>query len=51
MGRGGDRLEFAVKCNYLDPTVGRELYTTYDHILGKLVNMAFHPEHWVVPRG
>jgi len=23
-------LEFAVKCNYLDSTVGRELYTTND---------------------
>jgi len=35
-------LEFSVKCNYLDATVGRELYTTYDNILGKLVNMILH---------
>ena len=41
-------LEFAVKCGYLEATVGRELYTTYDHILGKLVNMIRHPEHWVI---
>ncbi len=32
-------LEFSVKCNYLEAKTGRELYTTYDHILGKLVNM------------
>jgi four helix bundle protein len=41
-------LEFAVKCGYLTPEVARELYTTYDHILGKLVNMILHPEQWVV---
>jgi four helix bundle protein len=43
-------LEFSVKCNYLDAAVGRELYTTYDHILGKLVNMILHPEHWTIQR-
>ena len=43
-------LEFAVKCEYLDATVARELYTTYDNILGKLVNMIRHPEHWVIKR-
>ena len=41
-------LEFAVKCGYLDAQVGRELYTTYDNILGKLVNMILHPEQWVI---
>jgi len=39
-----------VKCNYLDATIGRELYTTYEHILGKLVNMSFHPEQWTIPK-
>ena len=43
-------LEFSVKCNYLDAAVGRELYTTYDHILGKLVNMILRPEQWVIKR-
>lgn len=43
-------LEFSVKCNYLDATVGRELYTVYDNILGKLVKMILHPEHWVIKR-
>ena len=41
-------LEFAVKCGYLETDVGRELYTTYDHILGKIVNMILHPEQWVI---
>jgi four helix bundle protein len=43
-------LEFAVKCGYLDDAVGRELYKTYDHILGKLVNMIRRPEHWTIPK-
>lgn len=41
-------IEFAVKCGYLEAAVGRELYATYDQILGKLVNMTRHPEHWVI---
>ena len=41
-------LEFAVKCEYLEAEVGRGLYATYDHILGKVVNMVLHPEHWVI---
>ena len=43
-------LEFSVKCNYLDAAVGRELYTTYDNILGKLVNMILRPEQWIIKR-
>jgi four helix bundle protein len=43
-------VEFSVKCNYLDATTGRELYTTYENILGKLVNMILHPEQWVIRR-
>jgi four helix bundle protein len=41
-------LEFAVKCDYLDPDVARPLYEAYDHILGKLVVMICHPEKWVI---
>jgi hypothetical protein len=37
-----------VKCGYLGTAVGRELYATYDNILGKLVNMIRHPEQWVI---
>ena len=41
-------LEFAVKCGYLAPPVARDLYQTYDHILGKLVNMILHPDQWII---
>lgn len=41
-------LEFAVKCNYLDTDIGRELYRTYDHILGKLVSMISNPSPWLI---
>ncbi len=41
-------LEFSTKCHYLDPIVARELHITYDNILGKLVNMITHPEHWIL---
>ena len=43
-------LEFAVKCDYLDAEAGRALYQTYDHILGKLVNMIRNPSPWLMLR-
>ncbi len=42
-------VEFAAKCNYLDIEVGRELYRTYNQILGILVNMINHPSAWLLP--
>jgi four helix bundle protein len=42
-------IEFAVKCNYLDAVTGREIYQTYNQILGKLVNMINHPSPWLMP--
>ena len=41
-------LEFAVKCGHLNRDEGRELYTAYDHILGKLVHMINNPEPWLM---
>lgn len=41
-------LQFAVTCEYLPPDTARPLYTTYDHILGKLVTMITHPHHWTL---
>ena len=41
-------LEFAVRCDYLDPDTGRELYQTYNNILGKLVNMINKPSPWLM---
>lgn len=43
-------LEFAVKCGYIDRDQGRDLYTSYDHILGKLVHMITKPEPWILQR-
>lgn len=43
-------LEFSVECGYLDAEIARELYSTYDNILGKLVNMIVRPEQWVIKR-
>ncbi|MBW4597939.1 MAG: four helix bundle protein [Brasilonema angustatum HA4187-MV1] len=43
-------IEFAVKCNYMDVEAGRELYGTYNRILGGLVNMIANPEPWLMKR-
>ena len=41
-------LKFAVKCQYLTPEQGRELYGTYNQILSGLVKMITHPEDWLL---
>jgi four helix bundle protein len=41
-------LEFAVKCEYLESEVGRDLYQTYDRIIGKLVSMISNPSPWLL---
>ena len=41
-------LEFAVKCGYLGRTLVDKLDKTYDHIMGKLVNMLTRPEQWAI---
>ncbi|MBW4672481.1 MAG: four helix bundle protein [Desmonostoc geniculatum HA4340-LM1] len=43
-------IEFAVKCNYLDVELGRELYGIYNRILGGLVNMITDPSPWLIKR-
>ena len=42
-------LQFAVKCSYLEAEAASALYTTYDHIIGKLVVMIQRPEQWTLP--
>ena len=44
-------LGFAVQCEYLDAEIGRELYQTYNNILGKLVVMINNPSPWLMSRG
>jgi four helix bundle protein len=41
-------IEFAVKSNYIDVEIGRELYGTYNQILGSLVNMINNPTPWLM---
>jgi four helix bundle protein len=44
-------LDFAVKCKYLEQSACRELYETYDHILGMLVRMISTPTPWLLRGG
>ncbi len=41
-------LKFAVKCKYLEVDVGRDLYGTYNQILGSLVKMINSPDNWLL---
>lgn len=43
-------IEFAVACGYLDKKSARELYRTYNLILGKIVTMISRPAPWLMPR-
>ena len=40
-------LQFSWKCEYIDMDTYVRLNKEYNHVLGKLVNMALHPEKWV----
>ena len=43
-------IEFAVACEYLDKKSARELYRTYNLIVGKIVTMISRPVPWLMPR-
>ena len=43
-------IKFAVKCEYWQPEMARKLYRTYDHVIGKLVNMIVNPRPWLMER-
>jgi four helix bundle protein len=43
-------IQFAVECGYLDRTKAKALYTEFDAILGKIVNMINNPENWTIPK-
>ena len=40
-------LEFSWRCNYINQEIYTRLNEKSNHIIGKLVNMALHPEKWV----
>ena len=39
-------LDFSLACQYIDKDTYQDLFEKYDQILGKLINMALHPEKW-----
>ena len=39
-------LDFSLRCQYIYEQVYKELEEQYENIIGKLVNMALHPEKW-----
>jgi four helix bundle protein len=42
-------IQFSVECEYMDRAEGRELYETYNSIIGKLIGMITHSESWILP--
>ncbi|MHC5935064.1 four helix bundle protein [Nostoc sp.] len=41
-------IEFAVKCNYMNIEIGRELYGTYNQVLSGLVHIINKPLPWLI---
>ncbi|NEQ67949.1 MAG: four helix bundle protein [Symploca sp. SIO2D2] len=41
-------IQFAVNCRYLDTDTGSKLYSTYNSILGMLVNLIHNSAKWVI---
>ena len=41
-------IEIALRCRYLSAEEAQGLDSQYEHILGKLVSMAAHPEDWTI---
>lgn len=41
-------IKFAVKCQYLEIEKGRELYATYNQILGSLVYLINNSHRWII---
>jgi four helix bundle protein len=44
------RIEFAVRCGYLDRDAGAALYEEYDRIIATLVGMITHSGTWILDR-
>jgi four helix bundle protein len=44
-------LEFAVRCEYLYPEAGRDLFKTYNEVISLLVAMINSADTWVLPSG
>lgn len=44
-------IEFAVRCEYLDRQVAKELFLEYEEIISMLISMINNPQKWVLPSG
>lgn len=44
-------IEFAVRCEYLNQEIGRELFKTYDEIISMPVTTINNSNRWVLPSG
>lgn len=44
-------LEFAVRCEYLAPDVGRDLFKSYHEVISMLVVMINNADSWALPSG
>lgn len=42
-------VEFAVRCEYMDREVGKELFKTYNEIISMLVTMINDADSWILP--
>ncbi|GAB4139071.1 MAG: four helix bundle protein [Cyanobacteria bacterium J069] len=41
-------IEFAVRCNYLSPEAGRDIYRDYNQIIAMLVKISTHAQDWLL---
>ena len=41
-------LDYALACEYIKGEIHKELYSKYDNVIGKLVNMIRNPEKWSI---
>lgn len=45
------RIEFAVRCEYLNRDCGKRLFKIYDEVISTFVGMISHSSTWVMPSG
>ena len=41
-------LDFALECGYMSEDMRMELWNNYDHVIGKLVNLIYKPNLWIL---
>lgn len=44
-------IEFAVRCDYLDREIAKEIFVEYDEVIAMLVTLINNPDRWVLPSG